>query len=75
MTASLISSVVFPTPEKTIFWGFILTCKAFTNSPPETISAPAPNLDSNDKIPNVEFALRAKFISVFVSEIDELNWL
>ena len=75
MIASLISSVVFPTPEKTIFWGFILTCKAFTNSPPETISAPAPNLDSNDKIPNDEFALRAKFISVFVSEIDELNWL
>jgi len=40
--ANLISSLVFPIPEKTIFLGLILAFKAFNNSPAETTSAPEP---------------------------------
>ena len=38
------SSSVLPTPEKTIFFGLIPAFRAFNSSPPETTSAPAPNL-------------------------------
>jgi len=38
----LISSSVFPIPEKTIFFGLIPALVAFNNSPTETTSAPEP---------------------------------
>ena len=44
LTANLSSSIVFPTPEKTIFSGLILAFKALISSPFETTSAPNPNL-------------------------------
>ena len=50
LIAILSSSAVFPTPEKTIFFGFIPAFKAFNNSPPETTSAPAPSLPKILKI-------------------------
>ena len=44
LTANLSSSIVFPTPEKTIFSGLIFALKAIISSPFETTSAPNPNL-------------------------------
>ena len=41
-TALLISSSVFPTPEKTIFLELIPTFIAFSSSPIDTTSAPDP---------------------------------
>ena len=41
--AYLISSSVLPTPEKTIFLGFIPAFIALMSSPIETTSAPKPN--------------------------------
>ena len=49
LIAILSSSSVLPTPEKTILLGLIPAFKAFNNSPPETTSAPAPNLPSTLK--------------------------
>ena len=40
--ASIISSSLFPTPAKTIFCGLTPALTARYNSPPETISTPAP---------------------------------
>ena len=40
--ASLISSSVFPIPEKTIFFGLIPAFIAFNSSPIDTTSAPEP---------------------------------
>jgi len=40
--AILISSSVFPTPEKTIFFGLMPAFIAFSNSPSDTTSAPEP---------------------------------
>ena len=40
--AKVSSSLVFPTPEKTIFFTSIPAFIAFINSPPETTSAPDP---------------------------------
>ena len=42
--AKMISSSVFPTPEKTIFSAGIPASRALLSSPPETISAPEPSL-------------------------------
>ena len=44
------SSSVLPTPEKTIFFGFIPALRAFNSSPPDTTSAPAPSLPKTLKI-------------------------
>ena len=44
LIANLSSSIVLPTPEKTIFSGFILAFRTLVSSPFETTSAPSPNL-------------------------------
>ena len=41
--ANSISLEVFPTPEKTIFFGLIPAFRAIINSPIDTTSAPNPN--------------------------------
>ena len=60
--ASFSSSSVFPTPEKTILLGLMPAFKAFKSSPPDTTSAPAPNLPSILIIDKFELALVAKQI-------------
>ena len=44
LIANFNSSSVFPTPEKTIFFGLIPALKTLFNSPIETTSAPKPKL-------------------------------
>ena len=64
--ANLSSSTVFPTPEKTIFSGFILAFKALINSPFETTSAPKPNLLIWLKIFKLELDFTEKQIKGFI---------
>ena len=58
--ASTISSVVFPTPEKTIFLGSTPAIRHLLNSPSETTSAPAPSFASVLIMLKLELALTAK---------------
>ena len=60
--ANLSSSTVFPTPEKTIFSGFIFAFKALLSSPFETTSAPNPNLLTKFRIFKLELDLTEKHI-------------
>ena len=56
------NSIIFvclPTPENTILLGSAPTLKTRTNSPPETISKPAPKSHKRFKIARFEFALTA----------------
>ena len=60
LIANLNSLSVFPTPEKTIFFGLILAFNAFNNSPSDTTSAPDPNLPNSVKIETFELDLTEK---------------
>ena len=60
--AKISSSSVFPTPEKTIFFGLIPAFKAIFNSPIDTTSAPQPSLFKFFKISKFEFDLTEKQI-------------
>ena len=53
-----ISFEVFPTPENTIFLGFIPALSAFISSPPDTTSAPKLFFLISLNIPKFEFAFR-----------------
>jgi len=57
-----ISSSVFPTPEKTIFFGLIPTFIAFNNSPIDTTSAPEPNFFSSLSKARLELDFTEKHI-------------
>ena len=50
LMASLISSSVLPTPEKTISSGFAPASKHLLSSLPETTSKPLPSPESNDRM-------------------------
>ena len=54
-----ISSVTFPTPENTIFFGLIPALIAFINSPPDTTSAPRLFFLISFNIPKFELAFTA----------------
>ena len=53
----MISSSVFPTPEKTILAGSPPAIRTLVSSPPETISKPDPSLARSESIERFEFAL------------------
>ena len=61
--AKLISSLVLPTPEKTILFGLIPALRALNNSPFETTSAPRPNLLIILKIYKLLFDFTEKHIN------------
>ena len=66
LTANLSSSIVFPTPEKTIFSGLILAFKALISSPFETTSAPNPNLLIKFNIFKLQLDFTEKQIKGFI---------
>ena len=61
--AKLISSLVLPTPEKTILFGLIPALRALNNSPFETTSAPRPNFLIILKIYKLLFDFTEKHIN------------
>ena len=50
LMASLISSLLLPTPEKTIFWGFAPASRHLLSSLPETTSKPLPSAESKERM-------------------------
>ena len=66
LIANLSSSIVFPTPEKTIFSGLIFAFRALISSPFETTSAPNPNLLIKFKIFKLELDFTEKQIKGFI---------
>ena len=62
LIASLSSSSLFPTPEKTILFGLIFAFKALRSSPSETTSAPEPNLPNSETRDIFELDLTEKLI-------------
>ena len=60
------SSSVLPTPEKTILFALIPAFKAFSNSPIETTSVPAPNFPRDLRIDKLLLDFAAKQINGFI---------
>ena len=62
VSAARISSAVLPTPENTILEGEPPAVNTRANSPPDTMSKPAPNLANKFKIARLGLDLTAKQI-------------
>jgi hypothetical protein len=58
-SASFISAAVLPTPEKTTFFGSAPAASTRCNSPPETMSNPAPRRAKMFRMARLELALTA----------------
>ena len=69
------SSSVLPTPEKTILFALIPAFKAFSSSPIETTSVPAPNFPRDLRIDKLLLDFAAKQTNGFIFlNVHRVKW-